>query len=425
MKTLFANRNSHRDFVTDAIDALSDPPCNVYIAVAFFTDASVVESLITRGCHVRLVVRLGFPTNARALDRLTKYSTNLEVRYFTDISFHPKIYIFGSRSALVGSANLTQAALKTNQEVVIKLGADDERLRDLAVVFAAYWAEAKVLTSDVLRKYDELCGRYQQLWRSEIDLAEQIKKQPWSAAGQNIGREHPKASKENVFLEDFRKAYQEGLSAFNVIRGVFQDDGRRKVAEHVVPLRLEIDSFVSYVREEHAYEDQWMSTTLTSGTEQKERIQRLVGEWHNTKRPYFEEKIAHENYPRLLRIFASPNAIANASDEELFEALCCVHSFYDRFRFFDGGLLGWKKTFLNANDPQKLRSSLAYLLFGPGKAEERMADLIFNPTFKLNEFGQSNVQELVGWLNSEDLPVINGRTTKVMRYFGFDVEQLG
>ncbi|OOI06655.1 hypothetical protein BIW16_03155 [Vibrio sp. OULL4] len=30
----------------------------------------------------------------------------------------------------------------------------------------------------------------------------------------------------------------------------------------------------------------------------------------------------------------------------------------------------------------------------------------------------------IGWINKENLPVINGRTTKVLRYFGFDVKQL-
>jgi hypothetical protein len=63
-------------------------------------------------------------------------------------------------------------------------------------------------------------------------------------------------------------------------------------------------------------------------------------------------------------------------------------------------------------------------LYGKGDIVKRMADLIYDSSYKLNEFGQSNVQELVGWINKEELPVINGRTTKVLRYYGFDVRQL-
>jgi hypothetical protein len=30
--------------------------------------------------------------------------------------------------------------------------------------------------------------------------------------------------------------------------------------------------------------------------------------------------------------------------------------------------------------------------------------------------GQADVQELIGWCNREELPVLNGRTTKVLRF---------
>jgi hypothetical protein len=126
----------------------------------------------------------------------------------------------------------------------------------------------------------------------------------------------------------------------------------------------------------------------------------------------------------LVRIFGSFQTIAAATNDELFDALSTVHSFHDRFRFFLGGTPAWKKAFLAANDPRRTRESLIYLLYGPGALEQRMANLIYNAAYKLNEFGQSNVQELVGWMNNEELPVMNGRTTKVLRYLGFDVEQI-
>jgi len=55
---------------------------------------------------------------------------------------------------------------------------------------------------------------------------------------------------------------------------------------------------------------------------------------------------------------------------------------------------------------------------------ERMANVIFDPFYKLEEFGKANVQELVGWCNREELPIINGRTTKVLRFFGSKVVQV-
>lgn len=67
---------------------------------------------------------------------------------------------------------------------------------------------------------------------------------------------------------------------------------------------------------------------------------------------------------------------------------------------------------------------MIHLLYGKGDIVERMADLIYDSSYKLEQFGQCNVQELVGWINKEELPVINGKTTKVFRYYGFDVRQL-
>jgi len=79
---------------------------------------------------------------------------------------------------------------------------------------------------------------------------------------------------------------------------------------------------------------------------------------------------------------------------------------------------------MESNSSEKIRSSLAYLVHGPGDLIERMANLIYSSEYKLEQFGPANVQELAGWMNMEDLPVINGRTTKVLRYFGFDVRQM-
>jgi len=37
---------------------------------------------------------------------------------------------------------------------------------------------------------------------------------------------------------------------------------------------------------------------------------------------------------------------------------------------------------------------------------------------------RTNVQELIGWCNGEELPILNGRTTKVLRFFGSIVTQV-
>lgn len=420
---LYANRNKYRDFVQNAIHELTAEPTNVYIAVAFFTEADVIESLIAKGCRVRLIVRLGFPTNPPALKRLLN-NEKVEIRFFTSHSFHPKVYIFGDCVALVGSANLTRAAILTNQEVVVSVASDDPRFNELAVLFSDYWSQAKVLTEDALKEYAAIYAKFQGLQNEIGKLEAAVIEKLGEVVPDNITRDKAKVSKEVLFLEDFRKTYQEGVRAFNIVREVYAKSGYRKSGAEGVPLRVEIDSFVSFVRDRYTVGESWMSTPLRTGADQERFISEHIDDWRRTPWPYYENDIVGKNYPLLVKTLGSPAAINASDDDQLFDALTVLHSFSERLRFFHGGLSTWKKEFLRANDPAKLRKVLTYLVHGPGNIEERMANVIFNPEYKLHQFGQSNVQELIGWLSKEDLPVINGRTTKILRYFGSDVRQL-
>ncbi len=423
-RTLYTNRNAHRDFVVNAIEALTTAPCNVYIAVAFFTDARVIERLVRNGCRVRLIVRLGYPTQPDALDRLMKLSS-VEIRYFTDTAFHSKVFIFGNVAALVGSANLTHAAIHSNQEVVVLLGSEDSRLEELANLYAEYWSQARVLTSDVVEGYRAICAKYSQLRRDQEKLDREVIDGLGRVFAGDVILDKRDESKENIFLEAFRKTYQEYVAAFNVVREIYEGIGKRKAPANAIPLRLEIDSFISFVRERHAQGESWRTAPARSVVEQRAQIRPLVEEWLITPWPHFDSDIVLHMYPRLVEVFSSAARIARANDDELFDALCTAHSFHDRLRFFQGGLPVWKTVFLKANSAGRLRSSLGYLLYDPARSEERIANLIYSPAYKLNEFGTANVQELVGWCNTEELPVINGRTTKVLRWLGFGIVQIG
>ena len=189
-------------------------------------------------------------------------------------------------------------------------------------------------------------------------------------------------------------------------------------------MRLEIDSFISFVRDKHAKKESWKKTPIVSGELQNNKIRELLEEWHQTPWPCFEETIVNETYPRLKTAFASESSISEANADEIFQALCILHSFHDRLRFYPGGLDTLKQEFFGKNDINQVKESLTYLIYGNTEIIERMGNLIFNQKYKLNVFGQANVQELIGWQNKEKLPVINGRTTKILRYFGFDVRQL-
>jgi len=423
MSKLYANRNQQRDFVRNALLDSAHSATNVYIAVAFFTQASVVETLIESGCSVRLIVRLGFPTSPSALERLMN-NPRVQLRYFTGHSFHPKLYIFGDEVAYVGSANLTEPAILTNQEIVVSIERGDDRFSDLSFIFSEYWEQAKVLGTDELKAYKDFFNKFQKHQAAADQLGEQFLNRVGDFSPANITRDKPKLTSQGLYLQEFRKTYQECLSAFNIVRDAYQATGYRKADEKLIPLRLEIDSFISFVRVRKAHGDTWKEAPLRSIADQTRLINDLVQEWSETPWEYFERTVVHETYPRLMKAFASRSALQSTQPEGLFDALCTLHSFADRFRFFDGGMPTWKSQFIAVNDAKRVRDSLEYLVFGSDSVEQRMANLIFNPEYKLVEFGRANVQELIGWCNREQLPVINGRTTKVLRFLGSEVAQL-
>lgn len=423
MQGLWTNRNSLSDFVQNGLRLYQDNVAEVYIAVAFFTEKEVVKEFLDNNCHVRMVVRLGFPTNPYALRALSK-NKNIEIRYYSDSSFHPKLYIFGDKIAFLGSANLTRSALLTNQEIIASIEPEDPRFNELKSLFSDYWNESKVLTDETISAYENIYRKYKKSI-NDIDLIDdEIQSKIGKSTFPNIKRGEQKKSKENIFLDHYRKTYQESVAAFEKIKSLYENTGRRKNNFSAIPIRLEIDSFFSFVRDTHATQETWKEQPIGWTENIKTLVLEHINEWLVTDWPHYDTTICHDNYPRIIKTFGSKESINHAQYKEIIEALVVLHSFHDRLRFFSGGLKTLLASFEASNDVSQTKSSLTYLLYGKGDITKRMADLIYDSSYKLNEFGQSNVQELVGWINNEELPVINGRTTKVLRYYGFDVRQL-
>ncbi|RVU82842.1 alcohol dehydrogenase [Leucothrix sargassi] len=421
MNGLYTNRSEKRDFIQNGFTESVQEGMDIFIASAFFTEFGVISELLKNNCHVRIIVRLGFPTSPVALEKLISH--NVEARFFTSHSFHPKMYIFGDKSALIGSANLTKAAILTNQEVMVSLPSSDARFDELMGLFSEYWDEAEVLTEDAIATYKSSYEKYKKASKLVEEFDSDVVNKLGESNFSNINRGQKKKSKKSIFLDTYRKSYQESVSAFKKVEEVYRSK-RRKVPEDKIPLRLEIDSFFSYVRDSHATQEAWQHQSLGWDSVQKANLESLIDEWLVTDWVHFEQKIVEENYPRILSVFSSEESIHAASAQEIVEALCVLHSFHERLRFFKGGLETLKVQFLKENEITDIKNSLAHLLYGKGDIVSRMSDCTFDDRYKLKQFGQSNIQELIGWVSRENLPVLNGRTTKVLRYFGFDVRQL-
>jgi HKD family nuclease len=422
MQNLYTNRNSKKDFIQNGLYEYAEDDMDIFIASAFFTEIDVINVFLKKKCHIRIVVRLGFPTSPQALEQLLN-SDNIEARYYTNHSFHPKIYIFGDKNALVGSANLTRAAILTNQEVVVGINSEDQRFNNLSQLFSDYWDEAEDLTSESISTYKNIYERFKQASDLINDFDDAVIETLGDKNFSNINRGKKKNSKKSIFLDVYRKSYQESVTAFKKIQDLYEPKGR-KVNKFSIPLRLEIDSFFSFVRDRYATQDVWKNQPLGWDSQQKLNLTNLIDEWLDIKWEHFEDRIVNVNYPLIQGVFNSRESIEASSDKDIVNALCVLHSFHDRLRFYKGGLETLKNEFLSSNEIDHIKKCFKHLLYGKGDVVKRMSDCLFDEEYKLNEFGQANVQELIGWISLDNLPVINGRTTKVLRYFGFNVRQL-
>lgn len=99
---------------------------------------------------------LGF-NSPEAFGELLKFP-NIEVRIFQDAGFHPKGYLFygvEKVSCIVGSSNLTQSALKTNQEWNISFSNyhDSDIIQDITSQFERQWQNSVPLDESWLNDY--------------------------------------------------------------------------------------------------------------------------------------------------------------------------------------------------------------------------------------------------------------------------------
>ncbi|MRT15209.1 NgoFVII family restriction endonuclease [Enterobacteriaceae bacterium RIT711] len=419
MCKLYTNSSLRKDFVLSAFNINAKNNDDIYIASAFFTDSKIVEELLLKGCNIELIVRLGFPTSPHALKALIK-NNSINIRFYTSNSFHPKLYIFGNHHALIGSANLTYTGITSNQEVMIEVDSENEVFEDSTFLFKQYWDEAQVLTVDVLKKYEIIYNKNKEILNSLRKMDSDIIEKIGSHNFNNINHGEKTKGFQDKYIENYQRDYQISKQAFSKILDIY-NDFPRKTENTEIPLRLEVDSFLSYVREEYAYTEIWSETELGWNESKIQLVKKHISEWLNTDWYHFDDIIVNKNYPLIQRIFGSEISIKEAGYDDIMDAFLVIHSFENRFRFSKGGIETLIRNFKEANELDKVKRSMTHLLHGKGDIVVRMYDLIYNPYYKLHSFGRSNVQELVGWINNLDYPVINGRTSKVLRYYGFDV----
>lgn len=406
--------NSKNDFLKSALEKNIKENEDIDIATAFFSYTDFIKKAIEKNCNIKLIVRISLATSMQRLKEISEMN-NVNIRFFTSEKFHPKLYIFGNSIAFIGSSNLTQSGLKSNQEINISIESENPIFKDLRTLFDEYWKQAEVLDNNYIQKFIKIEEKYYDIDKKANHYQNDIKeiKECEFDNITIIGKK--KQSKEATFISDFKKKYQLFLSNYRKLESIYKSFGKRK--ETSLPLKIEIDQFLSWIREKEAIGDTFKINKL-SDNEIEKKINNLFISF--CKDEYISKEYI-ENYNFCIDNL-SQSKIDNISEDDLYKCLLFINAFRDREKRYSGGNIDMRKeNFFKNNSIDKIKETIKYLLYNTNEEyETRMAKCINDNNLKIKSFGESSVKELFGIINNnEDIPPCNDRVLKSMQYLGF------
>ncbi len=420
MSRIFSN-GAAADYVINPFARLIRGSSRLYLAAPYFTQADQLLEAAKEGKSVQLLIGLNEATSPQALRKIHEVS-GITIRYLTS-RFHAKIYIF-DKAALLGSANLTDGGLRANREAVICLDREEdaEALDETRALFAELWEAGQVLTREKLDTFEKT---YNDLKRRTPDPEKEIEAAFGKAQPPNIHVSSREKSSEHIFLENLRKeVYEQYRPAFSEVTAILEKNGFRRPDLADVGIANETNRFLNYVRLTHVQGDEaWRTAPLRSADERRNLIERYAREWVAASDNRVPEDFAAW-LTTVKATFGAPAAIEAADKDEIINGLMSLHAFIEQLRFVKGGqknLPGefWKA---NRNDVARVKSTLTYLLHGPGDFIQRFHDILYDRTMKLGRFGYFCALELYGTIKPDECPPMNGRMAKALRFLGFDVK---
>jgi HKD family nuclease len=392
---------------------------NLRIAVPFFTQAKILEAALDNNCTIDLIVKLGdIGTNPYALQKLI-LKPNINIR-FLNYKFHSKLYIFGNECAFVGSSNLTENGLFLNSEINVKIEYEDPRFEFLNQTFDEYWDSAIPLKEEDLQKYITIYLKYtdQEIKRKNLEKeTEKLFRGIFQV--QSLVQNCDKKNKKNDSIKKFMQDYQVFLKKFTQLKNIYKETGMRRIDESLLPLRLEIDQFLSWIRETKAKDLQYLKDPINDDKKLRDFVTNNIIDFCSDNNFTYIEEIVDNTYPLIQNYLESEEKINALNKNDIFELFYNIHTFKASLRY-KGKKEEAKNKFFIQNTPEKIKTMLKYLFFNKDNSyEQRIADCQYDNQYKLDSFGENSIKELFGWVNKNDVPIYNERIAKSMQWLGF------
>ena len=315
---------------------------------------------------------------------------------------HAKIYIIDD-DALITSANLTGTAFSKRYEVGGFLSTEESK--QLIELYESWWNET---AKDIPVNWSESLSPQEDEQKSQEEKGGKTLPELWKLPkAPHISHE----GKPQNFLDYgyFRDRYHDFAKKYSTVQRISPD----------MPLYLEVDAFLDFLfhhgtRPSFKYRrirgKPLLPPRELSSEEKVKEIQRyapLFRQWVEDG----HDIIWRQSSSRLIRKKLKANNITSLQRHEVAEVveqLNCMNS------------LPLNKTrFLNPqnNDINTIRSAWSQLLYGEEGLQKRMAQCKQD----LRYFGNSSVQELLGFFAPDEYPIRNSNSNAGLRFFGYDV----
>ncbi|MEK7994069.1 MAG: phospholipase D family protein [Planctomycetota bacterium] len=374
-------------------------------AVAFVSDDELIRSWLKKGLLVRLLVALQPPTDPYVLRRLLgSWPATLEIKFYPP-GFHSKVVIFLDHGqpvfAQVGSSNFTGGGLFSNLETNVLLQST-RQVQPVLGQFQQAWQRAAVLSPDDLDKYQ---AYFEATKRQRREIAAVQVRFERKALVPRLRRVRP----DRVVKE--AKDYLAFWKTVDEVIGIVKPVSRREWPK--VPVYLTVDHFWHWLV---TIWDKQGITAIRSSTEtRKKMLPRLFLQYARWDR-------SHDDYTRTdmkknsdyLRCLLQTQKIRTLTKTQAREVYRGLHSGRLRSVRFSAD-----RTFASNNALAQIRKALGYLLEPTGDVEKRISALLPGGRYHLVEFGPSAIQELLGWVSPERMPLRNDKADKALEMLGY------
>jgi len=308
---------------------------------------------------------------------------------------HAKIYILDN-SVILTSANLTNTAFTKRYEIGILL--NKEQAENIIKIYEEWWDKK----ADKIPEYWKPIKRTR-LSTNDNDEPNSHKLLHLFDLPPDHGEPSEKLASRFLDYEHFTDIYNNFANIYKNIQRIWTDS----------PLYLEIDGLLDYLFH-------WEGSPSNPYQKKKPRIlteqQRLDEIIIHAKR--FKNWVKRgegdrwrDKSSKLIRKLLRPENIDNIKKDDIREVvdhLNCMNSYPLN-----------KAKFVNPknNDIEDIRKAWKELLFGTEPIIKRMTGC----NNRLNHFGKSSIQELIGFYYPDKYPIRNTNVNSGLRFFGYDV----